>query len=101
MKEEVLEFIRKTFFNVFQNKNSKVKLILFGSRASGKFRVYSDYDLCLYSDKKIPANLKAIFDDELNLNSPTLCTFDILEYSYLSPTFRKAVEQDGILLFES
>jgi len=67
-----------------------IKIFLFGSRVNQNAAPRSDIDIGLKSitQKKIPVTLKFDFEDELE-KIPTLLTFDVVDYSYVSKNFEK------------
>ncbi len=69
--------------------------LVFGSRATGKHREFSDLDICLKASEKIPdeeiAKLRFAFQES---NLPYVV--DIVDWSSISEDFRKIIAKDAI-----
>lgn len=81
-----LEFIKKTI-ETSLSKNNRTFVYVFGSRASGRHRKYSDLDLWIESEKTIEAKtlqaLRELFSDsdlpiQVDIVTPEIC---LAEYS--------------------
>lgn len=71
------------------------KVLLFGSRARGTFRRTSDIDLALQGGNI--SQFRVDVEDETH----TLLTFDVVNLeSDLSPELKKAINTEGVLLYE-
>ncbi len=71
------------------------KVILFGSRARGTFQRTSDIDLALQG-----GNISQ-FRVDVEEETHTLLTFDVVNLaSDLSPELKKAINTEGVLLYE-
>ncbi|WP_302961699.1 nucleotidyltransferase domain-containing protein [uncultured Adlercreutzia sp.] len=91
LREEVTAFI------VEQARECGIaKVILFGSRASGRFSKKSDIDLAIYGSS---------FDRYIELleeSCPTLLTFDFIDLSQeVSEGLRERIAQEGVVLYEA
>lgn len=79
-------------------KNNIKKVILFGSRATGKACRTSDFDLAI-----IPDNINSLFDYKDSLEEiPTLLMFDVinLQSDMISLDLRDSIEKEGVVLYE-
>lgn len=76
-------------------------IYLFGSRARGDYREYSDIDLAIkYSDKDEYHRMvvKAIVEEAKD----TLLEVDLVDYNReLSPEFRQVIEEEKQVLYEA
>ncbi len=71
------------------------KVILFGSRATGKFYKTSDIDLAV-TGGNIP-----LFSLDVDENTPTLLEFDIVDLDLsVQPELLDAINSEGIVLYE-
>jgi len=76
---------------IFQFLNSKKhKAFIFGSRAVGKAKKYSDYDIGIWSKNKRPlsSRIKILIEDALE-ESDLPYKVDIVDFSLVSSGFRK------------
>ncbi len=74
-------------------------IILFGSRARGDFRQNSDFDIAVKKanlDQHHWADLLVKVDEE----PITLLKVDLLHYEDLSDSYKKNIDQEGILIYE-
>ena len=75
------------------------KIILFGSRASGKLRDRSDFDLAVVGKKSLP--VKLFYDIKEKLDSlPTLHEIEFIDLNNVSEKFRKEVLKNYKTLYE-
>ena len=91
LREEVTAFI------VDQARECGIaKVVLFGSRASGRFSEKSDIDLAVYG---------ASFDRYIGIldeSCPTLLTFDFVDMSQeVGEGLRERIAQEGVVLYEA
>ena len=76
-----------------------LRVLLFGSRAAGTARRYSDYDIALASDRPISASL--LLEAKARLDElPIFQRIDLVDLSDASGDLRAAVETSGIVLYE-
>lgn len=69
----------------------------FGSRIKGTHRQYSDLDLALISDNKIP--LSVLIDlKEAFTQSDLDIKIDIIDFKDITPDFQKIIQQEHIVL---
>jgi predicted nucleotidyltransferase len=73
------------------------EILLFGSRATGRARRYSDVDLCLRLPEKLPFRALAMIRGDLEeSNLPYIV--DVADYHRMTAAFQRAVDRDGIVL---
>jgi len=80
-------------------KNPKIdKAVIFGSRAKGDYRSFSDVDLAVYGDINAIDIESAICElDEL----PTVYTFDLLAYGLLKNAALKShIDRVGVAIYD-
>lgn len=83
---------------VFKNIDPKMsKVFIFGSRATGTNRKYSDIDLGLQSESEIPFMAKIKLEDEFE-NSNLPYKVDVVDFSKVAESFRKVAMQKMIYL---
>lgn len=83
---------------VFEHLDSKkVKVFIFGSRATGTNRMYSDIDLGLQSESEIPFMKKINLEDEFE-NSNLPYKVDVVDFSKVAEGFKKVAMQKVIYL---
>ena len=70
---------------------------LFGSRASGKARENSDFDLAV--EWKVPFSVIAKIREKLE-ELPTLKSFDLVDLKLCSDEFARSVKKKGVLLYD-
>lgn len=91
LREEVTAFIVEK-----ARECGIAKVVLFGSRASGRFSEKSDIDLAIYGSS---------FDRYIGLleeSCPTLLTFDFIDLSQeVSEGLRERIAQEGVVLYEA
>lgn len=77
-------------------KSYRVRVYLFGSRANGKARRYSDIDVAVLPLEPVPA---LVFSDirEALEESNILYEVDLVNLSETSPDFQERIFQEGIL----
>lgn len=76
-------------------KHKVEKVILFGSRVRGDFRVTSDIDLAVSGGDKVMFRLDV--EDETS----TLLTFDVIDLDEnIQQALRESIKQEGIVIYE-
>ncbi len=74
-------------------------VVLFGSRARGKHRPNSDFDLCVVgrtqSDQHFHQLLSRIDEDPLSLYA-----LDIVEFEKLNRNYQQQIQAEGITLYD-
>ncbi len=94
--------IRENLYNDIINtlKNfGVIKVIIFGSRARGDYKVNSDIDLAVIFNNNEKDNFIKLQTKLEELN--TLYKFDIVDFkSVKDDKFKKEIEKDGIIIYE-
>jgi uncharacterized protein len=67
---------------------------LFGSRATGKAKPYSDIDLAIDAGQPLSLDLLANLSDSFE-NSALPYKVDVVDWQSIDDTFRKIIERDG------
>lgn len=76
---------------------SRYRVFLFGSRATGKGDDRSDFDIGIEGDQPLPhPTLSKIKNDIEQL--PMLYKFDVVDFTRVSPQFKKVAKKHIILL---
>ena len=73
------------------------KVVVFGSRATGKARKYSDIDLALIGDTAVPPEVSADLSETFE-NSTLPYTVDIIDFTKASGAFRNEIKKEGVEL---
>ena len=77
------------------------KVVLFGSRAKGTARPYSDYDLAVQLDPEAPKLEWLAFKFHADENAPTLCELSLVEWTdTLRPELQASIEREGVVIYE-
>lgn len=91
------EILTKTL-DIFKKLLAPPKVILFGSRAKGKFKKYSDFDFAI--DMKRPAlKIQRILNEEMEKYSG-LYTIDIAYLKSVDANFKNIVIDTGKIIYE-
>jgi type I restriction enzyme S subunit len=69
----------------------------FGSRAKGQPKPYSDLDLAIISDARLPLNVSAGLADAFS-ESDLPWRVDLVDWATTSPSFRKIIERDKVVV---
>ena len=85
-KEKSEEKIKKIIFQFLNPKDYKV--FIFGSRATGKAKKYSDYDIGIVGKRPVPSAIKVLIEEALE-ESDLPYNVDIVDFSLVSANFRK------------
>ena len=86
MSKKVELEIKKIIFQFLDPK--KYKVFIFGSRARGKARKYSDYDIGILGKRPLPSYLKVLIEEALE-ESNLPFKVDIVDFSNVSEDFKK------------
>ena len=86
MSRKVELEIKKIIFQFLDPK--KYKVFIFGSRAKGKARKYSDYDIGILGKRPLPSYLKVLIEEALE-ESNLPFKVDIVDFSNVSEDFKK------------
>ena len=84
--------------DVFQKNQAIKKAVVFGSRAKGNYKQYSDIDIALFGDVD-KMNVEAIIHslDEL----PLIYKFDVTAYAAIkNPALCEHINRVGVTVFE-
>ena len=95
MNIETIEDLKNFIEKFFKERNKKVKVYLFGSRAKGKATERSDIDLGFLSGQDISYELSLL--DYFLENSNLPYKVDLVDLNKVSEEFRKKVIKEGIL----
>jgi len=74
-----------------------VSVSVFGSRATGKARRYSDLDLALQGDAPLPFSLLADLAEAFD-ESDLPWKVDLLDWASVNEAFRRIIDQDRVML---
>jgi len=72
---------------------------LFGSRARGTAKPYSDFDIAIEWKEKILFYTMARIREELD-KLPTLKSFDLIDLKRVSSSFVETVRKTGVILYD-
>jgi predicted nucleotidyltransferase len=75
------------------------RVVLFGSRASGKARPRSDFDVGVIGDKALPLRVFYEIDDMLE-NLPTLYRIDWVDLNNAAPSLRERALANAEVIYE-
>ncbi|NLR69841.1 nucleotidyltransferase domain-containing protein [Novosphingobium sp. ERN07] len=75
-----------------------VSVRVFGSRASGAPKAWSDLDLALDGREALPLSLLAILREAFD-ESPLPWKVDLVDYRSVSPEFAAIIDRDSVPLF--
>ena len=84
--KESLEFIKKTVRKHFPKDDYEV--FVYGSRATGNAQKWSDVDIGIRGEKKVPVRKLALIAEELE-KSKIPYKVDVVDFSKTSEEFRK------------
>jgi len=71
----------------------KYRLFLFGSRAEGTHRKFSDYDIGVLGPKKVPARALALMSADLD-DSDIPYRVDVIDFQSISESFRRVAMKE-------
>ena len=87
------------YVHVFKGYPMVKKAVLFGSRAKGNFRRYSDIDIALFGDlglldaEKIACELEEL---------PIVQKFDVVDYQRINnPDLKEHIDRVGVVVYEN
>ena len=81
IEEAVARIVRK-------HADSRYRVFLFGSRATGAARRGSDYDIGIEGPAPLKTSVLSDIEEEIE-NLPTLATIEIVDFANVSPSFRQ------------
>ncbi len=73
------------------------RVVLFGSRAKGTAKKYSDVDLALVGKRRMAADTAAALAEALE-DSDLPYTVDVVDFNQAQPTLRQQIEKYGVEL---
>jgi len=77
------------------------KVVLFGSRARGDARPYSDYDLAVELASGTPAIKWLAFAERLDDEAPTLCQLSLIQLrKSVRPELLDRIGREGTVVYE-
>lgn len=94
LEERHLNFIKETLKRYIPNPEAK--FYIFGSRARGKYREYSDVDIAIDSSDLTPT-IKSRLELEFE-NSTFPYEVDIVDLNNIKESFRNLIQDDLVLL---
>ena len=94
LEDRHLNFIKETLKKYIPNPNAK--FYIFGSRARGKFREYSDVDIAIDSSD-LTSTIKSKLELEFE-NSTFPYEVDIVDLNNIKESFRNLIQDDLVLL---
>ena len=84
--------------NTFRNDPRILGAAIFGSRAKGDYKPYSDVDIALYGDLN-PFDVEAVIADLEEL--PFVYKFDVVAYGLIkNPELLQHIERVGVKVYE-
>jgi len=78
IKEIIFRFLNPKEYQVF----------IFGSRATGKAKKYSDYDVGIWGKKRVPSHIMVLIEEAFE-ESDLPYKVDIVDFSLVSSKFKK------------
>lgn len=96
-EQEIKEEIKKVFLQV-RPMLEGYKVVLFGSRAKGTARQYSDFDVGIIGDRNVSPKLYYTIDDLLD-KIDTLYSIDWVDLNETTPQFRKEAMKYAELIY--
>ena len=94
LEDRHLNFIKETLKKYIPN--SEAKFYIFGSRARGKYREYSDVDIAIDSPN-FAKSIKSKLELELE-NSTFPYEVDIVDLNNIKENFKNLIQDDLVLL---
>lgn len=82
IKEQIKDIVKRSL------GGTNYKIFVFGSRATGENRQWSDIDLGILSEGKIPGHVMIKIEEELE-NSQIPYKIDLVDFRNVSDQFRK------------
>lgn len=94
LEDRHLNFIKETLKKYITNSNAK--FYIFGSRARGKFREYSDVDIAI-DCPDLTSTIKSKIEIEFE-NSTFPYEVDIVDLNSIKDNFKNLIQDDLVLL---
>ena len=95
MDQVTLAFIKKLVFTYLDRQ--KYRVFIFGSRASGSSRKFSDIDIGIEAKGEIPAATLVEIEEAFN-ESDLPYTIDLVDFSNVSHNFKSQAKKQTIYL---
>ncbi|MEK6704271.1 MAG: nucleotidyltransferase domain-containing protein [Bdellovibrionota bacterium] len=95
LRTEELDFILKTI-KAQLDPSQKAKVFLFGSRATGKFKTFSDIDLLVGAIPVLTGAQKDVLEEAFEESELPYKVALVLEHQ-LQPSFRPIVDSEKVL----
>ncbi len=95
LKPEWLVIIKDIFAKYLPN----TKVVLYGSRARGTKKPYSDIDLCIMSDTPIDSRIMSQLKDAMS-ESYLPVRVDLTDWADTSPSFQQIISADNEVLID-
>lgn len=90
--------LKKKLIEVFKRYKEVDKVMLFGSRARGDYKINSDVDLCIFGDDVTHSILAKVSMDIYEIDTPL--SFDIVQFAEL--TKKELIENilsEGVIIY--
>lgn len=91
IEKKYLDQVKSIINSVLQNDT--LKIYVFGSRATGKAKKYSDLDIALKSNTKIDSEKMSKLAIELE-NTTIPYEIDIIDLNNITDSFKKCIEKN-------
>lgn len=90
----------ETIYSIVQKHISDpFKLFLFGSRAKGHYKKFSDIDLTILCPKKLPDEIVSAIKSDFEF-SDLAYSVDFIDYQSIDNPFKLCIKDDLKLIFE-
>lgn len=93
IRPDYLQIVR----DILQKHVPQYEVWAFGSRAKWTAKEYSDLDLCIVSDKPLSFSLLGTIGDDFS-ESDLPWKVDVVDWATTSPSFRKIIERDKVVV---
>lgn len=98
-REEQIKAMIANVMRKFSPQLSGHRVVLFGSRAGGKARTRSDFDVGVIGDEPLPVKVFYEIDDMLE-NLPTLYRIDWVDLNNAAPSLRERALENAEVIYE-
>ena len=99
VQTRILALLRQVFER-HRHELHGYRIILFGSRATGRARPRSDFDIGVIGDRPLPLPVFYAIEEEIE-NLPTLYRIDWVDLNRASATLREEALREGRTLYEA
>lgn len=90
-QKRIEENIKKIIFEHLSPK--EYRIFVYGSRAAGRDRKWSDYDIGILGDRPIPDRVIMNIEEELEESPDILYNVDVVDFSTVSQDFKSIAMQ--------